>query len=117
MNILKIRNPVQLKFIPHYQTISAILFYITFFVYTTVSLYGDTTLRYDNKPVYRLLIRIGWYCVYLAMFNAIFLADYSIGQWIMLIGIGITLYISAKHASYRWFYQSYILMLSACNVR
>lgn len=116
MNPLKRNNPLHLRF-PHHEALSALLFYMSFWGFTTVSLYCDTTLRYDYKDIYHLLIRIGWLCVYLAVINVLFLSDYKIWHLLLFLCMGILLYISYKNSSYRWFFQSFLILLSAKHVK
>ena len=109
-------NPLRIK-IPHGPWVSRILFFLSFWLFTGAALYADTTLRYDHKDIYRLLVKISWWCVLLAVANLIFLSDYTIRQLLLFILISFLLYISYKNSGYRWFLQSFIILLSAKHVR
>lgn len=93
--------------------ISQIVFYITFCVYMVASLLQYTSIKSGYPDFNKILTQITWICVYVAIANAILLADYSVMQIIMYVTVGVLMYYSYKNCGTRLVYQGFVLALSA----
>lgn len=93
--------------------ISQILFYVSFWGYLSAILIGTTTIRYEYKDIYELLLRITWLCVVVSIINIILFTDYKIDQLLLYTIIAVLLYISYGNCGERMFLQSFLIVLSA----
>lgn len=93
--------------------ISQIVFYITFSIYMVASLLQYTSIKSGYPEFNKVLTKIIWYCVYIAIVNVILLADYSLLQLMLYVVMMILLYYSYKNCGTRLVYQGFVFALSA----
>lgn len=96
--------------------ISQVLFYLTFFVYMAASLLQYTSIKSGYPDFNKILTKLIWLCVYLAVANAVLFADYSLMQLLMYAVMGVLLYYSYKNCGTRLVFQGFVMALSARQV-
>lgn len=116
MWFFKKRNPWKIESI-NAESLSVFLFYLSFSIYIVASIVSYTTIKYDYKNVYHILLNICWVCVLFSILNILFLTDYSLGQLLIYMILFLILFISSYQSNNETLFQSFCIVLSARYVK